>query len=385
MPSGGEALVRGRILFNGNMSNPTLFAERIRPFLMESAPVGRAPRVLLVTAAWGPGELGESAVKAALNAVGVPSVFQGGYDRNIVNLCAWHTWQEYLRGRPDVAAVARELEAVEEATRRFYVETTAFHASRIRRAIQYARANDPRFRLGRLPLVLRQSVRPDAILSGPELLDRAFSRELVRALEALGENDQRMLATLDEADEQVHARTGIRLDPAWQRARATLEERLLSADAILFFGGSPASLLSCFQFFDLRGAVLESLRRGALLCAVSAGALLLCDRMIVYDDYNPNMEQREFRLFDRGLGLVGGLQVMPHCMDRIQTDDPDNLAYLARRFSTHICAGLNEESFLLVDPAVPKATSVGVHDGIYVFGPAGVKTRYEVGESIPLH
>ncbi len=377
--------MRGRLLFNGNLSNPTLLAERIRPFLMESAPPGRPPRVLLVTAAWGRGEYGEGAVKAALNAVGVPSRFVGGYDRQIMNLCAWHAWQEYLGRRPDVAAVARELEAVEEATRRFYVETTAFHASRIRRAIAYARANDPRFRLGRLPLTLRQSVRPDAILSGAELLDRAFSRELVRALDALVENDQRMLATLDEAEEQVHARTGIRLDPEWQRARATLEERLLEADAILIFGGSPAALLGSFQFFDLRSAVLESLRRGALICAVSAGALLLCDRMIIYDNFNPDQEQREFRLFDRGLGLVGGLQVMPHCMDRIQTDDPDNLAYLARRFSTHVCVGLNEESFLLVDLAEPRGTSVGLHDGVYVFGPAGLKTRYDAGEAIPLH
>lgn len=377
--------MRGRILFNGNMSNPGLLAERIRPFLLESAPPGRTPKVLLVTAAWGRGEYGEGAVKAALNAVGVPSRFEGGFDRNIRNLCAWHAWQDYLARRPDVAAVAAELEAVEEATRRFYLETTAFHAVRIRRAIAHARANAPGFRLGRLPLTLRQSVRPDAILTGQELLDRAFSRELVRSLDALVENDQRMLATLDEADELVHARTGIRLDPEWQRVRASLEERLLDADVILMFGGSPAALLNSFQFFDLRGAVLEALRRGALICAISAGALLLCDRMIIYDNYNPNLDQREFRLFDRGLGLVGGLQVMPHCMDRIQTDDPDNLAYLARRFSTHVCAGLNEESFLLVDLATPKATSVGIHDGVHVFGPSGLKTRYDGGEAIPLH
>lgn len=377
--------MRGRILFNGNMASPERLAQRIRPFLMDSAPEGRPPKVLLVTGAWGAGELDEGPVKAALNAVGVPSRFEGGYDRNITNLCVWHLWQEYLRRRPDVAAVARELADVEDTTRRFYRETTSFHANRIRQAVRFARASAPGFRLGRLPVVLRQSVRPDAILSGPELLDRAFSRELVQALEALVENDLRMLGTLDEAEEQIHARTGIRLDPAWRATRALLEERLLDADAILIFGGSPGALLGAFQFFHLRAAVLEALRRGALICAVSAGALLLCDRMIVYDDYNPHPEQREFQLFHRGLGLVGGLQVMPHCMDRIQTDDPDNLAYLARRFSTHICAGLNEESFLLVDLAAPSATSVGLHDGVYVFGPAGVKMRYGPGESIPLH
>ena len=117
---------------------------------------------------------------------------------------------------------------------------------------------------------------------------------------------------------------------------------------------------------------------------MSAGSLLLCERMIVYDDYNPDHARREFRLHDRGLGLVGGLQIMPHCMDRIQTEDPDNLAYLARSFSSQICVGLNEESFLLVDLAAPSATSVGIHDGVYVFGRSGVKLCFRAGEAIPL-
>ena len=44
--------MRGRILFNGNMADPVLFAQRIRPFLFEAARPGHAPRVTLVTAAW---------------------------------------------------------------------------------------------------------------------------------------------------------------------------------------------------------------------------------------------------------------------------------------------------------------------------------------------
>jgi hypothetical protein len=72
-------------------------------------------------------------------------------------------------------------------------------------------------------------------------------------------------------------------------------------------------------------------------------------------------------------------------MDRIHTDDPDNLAYLARRFSAQLCAGLNEESFLLVDFAAGVARSVGKGDGVYVFGRDGVKRRYDAGEVVPMH
>lgn len=376
--------MRGRILFNGNMGDPGLLARRVAPFVHASAPAGRSPRALLVTAAWGQGEYHEAPIKAALNAVGVPSDHTGGYDRNIANLCAWHAWRAWLGRRPDVAAVARELGAVEEATRHFYLEKTAFHAMQIKAAARLARQHLPGFQLGSVPLAGRDPVRPAVTLSGPELLRRAIARELSAALDALVDNDARMLAALTDAEEQLHARTGIRLDPDWRAARARLEERLLWADAIFFFGGSPTSLLAPFQFFDLRPALLEALRRGALFVASSAGSLFLCERMIVYDNYNPDPAAREFCLHDRGMGLVGGLQIMPHCHDRIQTDDPDNLAYLARRFSTHVCAGLNEESFLLVDLGAATATAVGTEDGVYVFGPQGHKVRYGAGEDIPL-
>lgn len=369
--------MRGKILFNGNMGNIGALMERVRPWV----PSG-SPKVLLVTAAWGPGEFGEGPVKAALNQIGVPSRFEGGFDQNIGNLCAWHVTRAFLERRPDVAAVAAEIERSEDAIRDFYVEMTAFHAERIRRAVRLARERVPAFSLGQLSP--KASVRPEAAHSGAELISAAIGRELAMSLAALVDNDQRMLGALAAADEQLHARTGLRLDPHWRRERAALEERILAADLIFFFGGDPSSLLAPFHFFDLRPALLESLRRGATFVAISAGSLFLCERMIIYDDYNPDPARREFRLHDRGLGLVGGLQIMPHCMDRIHTDDGDNLAYLARRFSTHVCAGLNEESFLLVDMARSAAQSVGEHDGVYVFGPQGMKLCYHRGERIPI-
>lgn len=376
--------MRGRILFNGNMGNLHELCARVRPWVLGAAPEGRPPRVLLVTAAWGAGEYGEGAIKAALNEIGVPSAHRDGYDRNIGNLCAWHVWQAFLARRPDVAAVAHEIEAAEEAIRTFYLDMTSFHAERIRQAVRSARQAAPGFSLGRVPVSRRQALRPEAVQSGRELFEAAIAGELGESLGALVGNDDRMLAALSAADEQLHARTGLRLDPQWRAEREQLEARILGADVLFFFGGDPSALLAPFHFFDLRPALLEGLRRGATFISISAGSLFLCERMIVYDDYNRDPARREFRLHDRGFGLVGGLQIMPHCMDRIQTDDSDNLAYLARRFSTHVCAGLNEESFLLVDLKANAAISVGEHDGVYVFGPSGHKLCYRRGERIPL-
>ncbi len=374
--------MRGKFLFNGNIGSPTLLADRARPWL--KAPNGGPPKVLLITAAWGQGEYGEQGIRDALNAAGIPSAWSDGFDANIYNLCVWHVWRDYLARHPRVAAIDAEIRSVQEATRRFYVEKTSFHAQRIRQAARFARDKLGDFQIGRLPLVHADSVQAVAAMSGRDALHRALVRELVHDLTDLVENDRRMMAALADEEAVVAARTGLRVDADWQQQQRVLTDRILRADVVLLLGGDPDALLNSLRFFDLGPPLLETLRRGATLISVSAGALVLCERMIIYDNYSPDPARREFRLYDRGLGLVGGLQILPHCMDRIHTDDTDNLAYLARRFSSQLCVGLNEESFLLVDPAVPRAYSVGQHDGVFVFGADGVKWRYDRGEVVQL-
>lgn len=377
--------MHGRLIFNGNMGSPHTFMQRVKPWLLGARPDRRSPNVLLVTAAWGAGEYGEGPVREALNNAGVVSDWHGGFDRRIENLCAWHLQQQYLEQRPGVAAVVRELAAVQEATRRFYVEKTAFHAQRVRDAVQYARAQlGDDFRLGALPLQPRDHVRPEATMSGQQLLARALVRELSHDLADLVRNDRRMMQALAEAEATLAARTGMRMDPLWQKLQGVINERILRADVVFLPGGDPDVLLSALRFFDAKPALQETLRRGATFFSISAGSLVLCERMIIYDDFSPDPARREFRMWDQGLGLIGGLQILPHCMDRIQTDDGDNLAYLARRFSSHVCVGLNEESFLLVEPARPGAKSIGRDDGVYLFGHDGVKQRFDFGADVPL-
>src|SRR4029079_3826126 len=121
-------------------------------------------------------------------------------------------------------------------------------------------------------------------------------------------------------------------------------------------------------------------RRGTQLVAMSAGAMVLCERVIVYDDHAET--PRDFQLYDLGLALVRDIQLFPHCMERIQTDDPDNLAYLAHRFRHHACVGLNQRSFLLLELDPRRATSIGDQDSVYVFDPEGRKIGYRKGEEI---
>lgn len=365
--------MKGHLLINGNIPSLQAWVHRIRPFL--PFPDGCPPRIAFVAAAWAGGEHGDGEVRDALRDVGVP---------DLGNLGAWTAWRTFLAERPEVADVAAEVEAVQAETRSYYVEKTAFHADRIRRTLRFAAARFPDLRLGSLPLLDRDPLRPEVGLDGPALLRRALARELVHDLTDLVQNDRRMLRTLEETADTLQVRTGLAVDGAWRHVRAGLEQQILEADVILVPGGDPDALLGALRFFHLEVALRETLRRGALVCTISAGSLAICERVIVFDDFSTDPTRRDFRLFDRGLGLLGAFQILPHCMDRIHTDDPDNLAYLARRFSTHVCAGLNEESFLHVDLGQGTATSVGEHDGVYVFGPDGVKRRHDRGESLHL-
>jgi peptidase E len=371
--------MRGRVLFNGNAGSDLIDVSA--PYILSSAH-GRPPKVLIVTAAWGAGEYNEGPIKRALYEIGVPADLRDGYDRNVFNLCAWHAWADFLGKRPDVALIHADIEAAQDEIRRFYLDKTAFHADLVRRGVRAVRARRPRFQLGRVNQ--QDPLRPEAVHTGSEIVEKALGRELAASIDALVENDERMLGSFRDAEEALLTRTGLRMDPHWRAVRALLESRILEADAVMLFGGSPQKLLAPFRFFDLRPALLETLRRGATVVASSAGALVLCERMIVYDERNGDPSRRDFRLLDAGLGLVGGLQILPHCMDRIHTDDADNLAYLARRFGSRVCAGLNEGSYLLVDLGGPTATSVGRADGVYVFGKDGVKHRYHFGERIPM-
>jgi hypothetical protein len=373
--------MRGRLIFNGNIDSLDTWIQRIRPWLFDRRP---DPRVLIINAAWGRGEHDDQGLRAALTAHGVPSRWEGGFDQQVQNLSVWHRWREWMAARPRISALEEQLTDVVENTRAFYVEKTSFHAQRIRRVSQHLRGRFPGFRLGDLPVYARDELRPDVALDPLSLYRRALSRELVHDMADLVQNDGRMLGALAEVGENLAATTGLRFDDQWQSMRGQLSRMVLEADVILIPGGDPWSLLSALRFFDLGPVLHEALRQGVTLAGISAGTLVCCERIIIYDDNNPDPMRREFRLWDRGLGLVGGLQVLPHCMDRIHTDDSDNLAYLSRRFSTHVCAGLNEESFLLVDLETSTATSVGRHDAVHVFGPDGRKRSYEAGEALPM-
>lgn len=370
--------MRGAILFNGNAETVDDLIQAAAPLLLssrhEDPDVARSRRVLLVTAAWGDHEHDEAHVKRALNAIGLTSQFEAGFDRAHVNLSLLHEVRGLARTAPRLLAAWHEERRIAEMARVFYLEHNAHLIQLFRRTLAAGKREDPALTVPRLAA--------DRVHhgGGRRLLRYTLSRQLRQALDTLEANDDHLVDLLDEIEQRAFDAAGLAYDPAWRAAQERLEQRILSANTIILFGGQLDLLLDALRFFRLRDVLGEALRRGVQIVAMSAGAMVLCERVIIYDDFSAT--RRDFQLYDRGLALVRDIQLFPHCMERIQTDDADNLAYLARRFRHHACVGLNQRSFLLFELGPHRATSIGGDDCVFVFDPEGRKIRYHRGEVI---
>jgi hypothetical protein len=376
----------GFVLVNGNVERETDFIHEQRERITSVAhadPTVRASRkMLLVTAAWGEREYEEAHVKQALAEVGIPpSLDQAGFDVGRQNLGLFHMTQELFARAPELAAQWSAKERVAQGARAYYLDTTRSAVARFRQALAHARRLDPKLRVAALLDPHARSV-PSAS-DERSLLGRFLREQLAADLEQLRAADERMLRTMAELDADFERATGARFHPVWRELRSRLEERLLGSAGIFLFGGDPVVLSRGLRLFQLAEVFAEALRRGAGVFSVSAGSLVLGDRVIVYHQ----REGAEFELLERGMGLLRGIQLFPHCMERVQTDDADNLAYLAFRFHHGACAGLNEGSYLLLDfdaRGEIAARSVGTRDGVYVFHRDGAKRRYDAGSEITL-
>jgi hypothetical protein len=139
-------------------------------------------------------------------------------------------------------------------------------------------------------------------------------------------------------------------------------------------------LLNRLNFFRLKDAFWKALENGSNFYTVSAGSDILCEKIVLHGLYNldDSTPKMEFEFFDNGFGIISKITVFPHCHDRIRQDDPESLSYLAHRFKSHLCIGLDQHSFLKLETYLDKEgkiyerfVSAGKNEGVYVFDKSG--------------
>lgn len=390
--------MKGFIVINGNARFESDFIHSQRDRLLSSHHVKSSVRnwrkVLLITAAWRKDEFNEGHVKESLFSIGVPSKKSGGVEQNIQNLGLYHEFNRLKDMDQGLYALYHRKQEVIKKTKEFYARKNNEFLAILRDQVRMMKEIFPETSLaGILNYNVLHHSRDLTGFDERELFHHYCCQDLQDTMSKIIENDQLMLRICGEIEGYFRDRSRVDEHPVYIAMRDEFRNRILSANSIFLFGGHMPVLLNRLKFFDLRDAFREALCRGTNFYTVSAGSMALADKVIVYDDFGHAAEGghgREFEFFDKGLGLVTKVAIFPHCMDRIQTDDPDNLSYLANRFSSGVCVGLNEKSFLLVetvqDPhsgsVSDRFVSIGKGDGVYVFDQSGRKLCRGYGEVV---
>jgi len=125
---------------------------------------------------------------------------------------------------------------------------------------------------------------------------------------------------------------------AVQRERRELKARLADCACLLVAGGHIAMLLHRLRLFDVFG-----LYGDRPVVAWSAGAMALCERIVLFHDAPPQGSSHA-EVMEAGFGLVPDLVALPHAKKRLLADDERNVRVFARRFAPAACVLLDDGS-----------------------------------------
>jgi hypothetical protein len=162
------------------------------------------------------------------------------------------------------------------------------------------------------------------------LEEQQLSIEAVRAL------DRQHLARVAEVYAEFEDAWAPPTRDAVHRHREELGDALSGCEALLIAGGHIAVLLNRLKLFGV--AALAGERP---VFAWSAGAMACAEVVVLFHDAPPQ-GQGICQVFDAGLALARGVVPMPSPRQRLRTDDPENVSWLARRFAPAACVGLGD-------------------------------------------
>jgi hypothetical protein len=143
-----------------------------------------------------------------------------------------------------------------------------------------------------------------------------------------------------DAIREIHAEFDQRLaldaHPEVMRHREEIGSLLKDVEAIAIAGGHVAVLLNRLRMFD--GPHLD---RSLPIIGWSAGAMVLCEWVVLYHD-SPPQGAGNAELFEEGLGLVKNVVALPHPGKRLTLHDPYLVGRFAQRFNWARCLAMDE-------------------------------------------
>jgi hypothetical protein len=249
--------------------------------------------VTIVTAGWQERELEDEELREKL---GVPAV----------NLELYRRWNAVLEQDPELAEAHRGRQDVQRQLQRLY-----------------------RRRLS--PLM--ESARQCLGLTGNDAL---YVPEQEAAVDFVRQLDAHHLARTAEVDAEFEHRMQPWTREPLARQRAEITGLLKHSGTLYVAGGHVMALLIRLRFMLPREAL-----RGLPVVAWSAGAMALSERIVLFHDH-PALGHGDAEVLSFGLGLYRDVVVLPHARHRLDLEDPQRVALMARRFEPAVCLPLDE-------------------------------------------
>jgi len=164
---------------------------------------------------------------------------------------------------------------------------------------------------------------------------RLLEPERASALDMLALLDRDHMARIAE----LHAEFAARWRPAErrevQRHRQELAAILQDCDCLCIAGGHVGVLLHRLALFDVVPAFGDR-----PVIAWSAGAMVLAERIVLYDDDGSAGAPAE--VMEAGFRALPGIVPLPHGKKRLRLHDAVNVQLFARRFAPAVCALLGD-------------------------------------------
>jgi len=185
----------------------------------------------------------------------------------------------------------------------------------------------------------------------PDLL-RMEQRAAISQVRALDRHHVHRIAAIHKEFDRRRAGLDI---PAATRQREAVRRLVADAALILIAGGHVAVLLNRMRLFRLQQYLADK-----PVIAWSAGAMVLCERIVLFHDDAPQ-GKRDAEVLDSGLGIVRNLIPLPYAKSRLDWTSRTRMAVFSRRFAPARCCTLDNGSMIqLEDNRVVSASGTAV-------------------------
>jgi len=241
-------------------------------------------------------------------------------------------WQEW---ESEDAALNRQLGGTSVPLRLYQRSERVWEADPELRAAHRSMQDDLRALHGLYARQLEPAAQTWVDLLDADGPDHLLQPERDAALQAIQRLDAHLLQRIGEVRADFEEQTHVRERPAIAREREEISEALARVQTVVVEGGHVAALLNRILLFDV-----ADMLTGKNLLGCAGGAMLLCRRVILYND-DPAIGRGHSEVALPGLGFGPGIVALPDAAVRLRLDDPRRMRRLALRLAPDRCALLD--------------------------------------------